>query len=198
MSLGKPAHAPISSIVKIVAENQNEGMQMAEVGAFCGQTTKTYIDIISKNNGKLYIVDWFKGNIGAVGYHAYREDIDTVYNTFTQNIKGYIDCVEILRGKTHDMIQHIPDKSLDICFIDADHTYPFVKKDIDLAIPKIKSGGILCGHDLENFDKVDFTDQELNSDFTDGRHCGVIRAVYEKFGTDVNLHTDTVWSKIIE
>ena len=197
MNLGNP-QSPINAFVQIVSENQKKEMVVAEIGAFCGQTTKRYIYIISKNNGKLYVVDWFKGIIHAKGYHKYREDGEPVYQVFLQNINEYIDSVEILKGKSHDMIKHIPDNSLDICFIDADHTYAGVKKDIELAIPKIKSGGILCGHDLENFGRTEFTEDELSRDMADGRHCGVIRAVYENFGTDVNLHADTVWSKIIE
>jgi hypothetical protein len=196
----------IHALVDIVKKNAKENMVMAEVGAFCGQTTKEYADIIAKNNGKLYIVDWFKGNLNATGYHEYREDSEPVYQTFLNNTKNYKDYITILRGDSNEMISKIPDKSLDICFIDADHTYEFVKRDIDLAIPKLKHGGILCGHDLEDFTKVEFTEEELEKDFLsifginkfDGVHPGVIRAVYEKFGTEVTLHEDTVWSKIIE
>ena len=37
------------------------------------------------------------------------------------------------------------------------------KKDIELAIPKIKSGGLLCGHDCEGFAEVNsFTEFETN------------------------------------
>lgn len=38
-------------------------------------------------------------------------------------------------------------QELDFVFIDADHTYSAVKADIQAWAPKIKGGGLLCGHD---------------------------------------------------
>ena len=39
------------------------------------------------------------------------------------------------------------DNSVDFVFIDADHQYESVKKDITAWYPKIKIGGIMSGHD---------------------------------------------------
>lgn len=55
------------------------------------------------------------------------------------------------------------DASLDFVFIDADHAYGSVARDIDAWLPKVKPGGVIAGHD----------------------HCpdfpGVIQAVTERF-----------------
>ena len=42
------------------------------------------------------------------------------------------------------------DGSLDFVFIDADHSYEGVRGDIELWLPKVKSGGLLCGHDYDS------------------------------------------------
>ena len=42
------------------------------------------------------------------------------------------------------------DEYLDFVFIDADHTYKCVKKDIETWMPRVRKGGLLCGHDYEN------------------------------------------------
>lgn len=44
----------------------------------------------------------------------------------------------------------VEDKSLDFVFIDGDHSYQGVKTDIKNWLPKIKSYGILSGHDYGN------------------------------------------------
>ena len=40
------------------------------------------------------------------------------------------------------------DKSLDFVFIDADHSYTGVARDLPAWWPKIRPGGLLCGHDF--------------------------------------------------
>lgn len=38
-------------------------------------------------------------------------------------------------------------ESIDVVYIDGDHSYEGVKEDIKLYYPKLKHGGFLCGHD---------------------------------------------------
>ena len=47
----------------------------------------------------------------------------------------------------HDFVE---DRSLDLLFIDALHDYESVRDDISYWQPKVKHGGIICGHDYEN------------------------------------------------
>lgn len=64
----------------------------------------------------------------------------------------------------------IEDNSLDMVYIDADHSYEQVMLDIRVWKPKVKKGGILCGHD-----------------YAEPLHPGVVRAVKESFPEGVNL-----------
>lgn len=130
---------PIRTLIQIIENHQTNNMQIAEIGVFDGSTTKYYLDIIKKNNGKVYAVDWFHGNINVTnGPHGFKDDNRDIYQSFLESIKGFESYVSILKGQTIDKIPEIPDNSLDICFIDADHRYENVKKDIELCLPKIK------------------------------------------------------------
>lgn len=48
-----------------------------------------------------------------------------------------------------DGAESISDASLDLVFIDADHSYEWVKKDIAAYTPKLKQHGFLSGHDID-------------------------------------------------
>jgi len=45
-----------------------------------------------------------------------------------------------------------PDNHFDYIYIDADHTYPYVKGDLEAWYPKAKPGSIFAGHDLDDGD----------------------------------------------
>jgi len=53
----------------------------------------------------------------------------------------------VLRGKTTEMIDEIPDQSLDIAYVDGDHTLRGIAIDLIRTYPKVRPGGILGGDD---------------------------------------------------
>lgn len=54
----------------------------------------------------------------------------------------------ILRGKTSDVIEQIPDSSLDFAYIDGDHTLKGITIDLISVYPKIRDGGWIGGDDF--------------------------------------------------
>jgi len=67
------------------------------------------------------------------------------FNTITRPYSRYLT---VLKGDSSTMAGKVEDDSLDFVFIDADHRYEAVIKDLAAWVPKLKSGGILCGHDI--------------------------------------------------
>lgn len=53
----------------------------------------------------------------------------------------------VLRGRTRDVIDNIPDASLDLAYVDGDHTLRGIAIDLILTYPKVRPGGILGGDD---------------------------------------------------
>ena len=85
--------------------------------------------------------------IGAETYEHFMHEKS--YARFSEVMKqNYPGRVDILRMKTHDASRFIKDESLDFVFVDADHSYEGCKQDIEDWLPKIRRGGIICGHDL--------------------------------------------------
>lgn len=52
-----------------------------------------------------------------------------------------------LRLRSTEAAALFPDGSLDFAFIDADHGYQSVRADVAAWWPKVRAGGLLCGHD---------------------------------------------------
>jgi len=54
---------------------------------------------------------------------------------------------QVLRSDSADAASLVDDQSLDLAFIDADHSYLGVCRDIQAWLPKVKRGGWIGGHD---------------------------------------------------
>ncbi len=192
--------------IKLVEDNQSENMVVVEIGCYDGSTTIKYIDTVKKNNGHVIVIDtfagteptqetiendpYYAGNVHWKGVHN-----ADLYEVFVEKFKNYSDMMTIHKGYSFDLIPLLPE-NCDIIFIDADHIYESVKKDIDLAIPKVKPGGILSGHDLETFEFVNtYSEHELRMDYINGHHPGVSQAVFEKFGV-TNKNGIVWWEKL--
>ena len=68
----------------------------------------------------------------------------------------------VLRGKTTEVIDNIPDLSLDLAYIDGDHTLKGITIDLIRVFPKIKIGGFIggddfCPGDLQHFPQFEPT-----------------------------------------
>jgi hypothetical protein len=136
-----------------------EGMVGCELGVFAGEFAEslvrklpkhlTLIDSWSSEEGML-----FSGDVdGNNGVSLPQEQLyGLVVSRFAENPR-----VKILRGWTWEMIPTIPDFSLDYVYIDADHSYEGMKRDLKLIEPKLKPDGFLMGHDYEmNFAKANY------------------------------------------
>ncbi len=54
---------------------------------------------------------------------------------------------EIVKGFSVDVAERVPDGSLDFVYIDANHSREAVLADLEAWVPKVRSGGIVSGHD---------------------------------------------------
>jgi Methyltransferase domain len=54
----------------------------------------------------------------------------------------------VLRGKTSEVIDRVPDKALDFAYVDGDHTLRGITVDLVKVFPKVKEGGWIGGDDF--------------------------------------------------
>ena len=165
-----------------------------DIGCFIGGFTKIMATHAKKNNGMVYSVDLFETSESALhGIHK-NHDIKSMYlrNMYE---RGLINYVNVQKKVSWDFAKEFEDKSVDFVFIDADHRYESVKKDIVAWIPKIRPGGIIAGHD---YDFEDYDEKYINEDGHGDRHHGVIKAVNEILGIPNYFPFIPIWHKEIK
>jgi len=134
---------------RFVAEIPDNG-KLVEVGCWKGKSV-CYFAVEAINSGKtisIDAVDTWKGSAEHAGFDCVKND--TLYQIFLDNIKPVNHMVKPIRMNSPDASSLYEDESVDIVFLDAAHDYDSVLIDIKSWLPKVKSGGILAGHDFNN------------------------------------------------
>jgi len=145
---------------------------IVEIGCWKGRSTKV---LLEASDGFVHAIDHFKGTDKTgdfwSGVMAKEQD---VYSQFQKNV-GHYPNLRVHKMSSTDASMFFQDGELDMVFIDGDHTYKGVKEDIATWLPKVKKGGVICGHD-----------------YTSGWD-GVIKAVDENFN-EVEV-VGSIWIK---
>lgn len=154
-----------------------------EVGVFAGDLSRYLVEQMPRLT--LFLVDTWAVPAGATGYghsgdpHAQcsQEEHDGYYAETLAKVEGFGWRVNVERRDSVKASEWFEDFSLDFVFLDADHTYEGVRSDLLAWAPKVRAGGVLCGHDYAN-----------------GPYEGVRRAVDEfAAGRHVELGDDFTW-----
>lgn len=126
-----------------------------EIGVWKGDTSEGLL--ISFPDLHLYLIDNYQ-----VSWSSSEIKDDTV-----KRLSRYNSRLTWLFEESGTAAKHIKDDSLDFVFVDGCHNYEVVKSDIELYLSKIKSGGLIAGHDYH------------------GLYPGVVKAVNEIFSKQV-------------
>lgn len=129
-----------------------DNANFVEIGAWKGKSA-CYMGERLKDTGKnirYTVVDNFKGSPTEKVHLQDKEIVNgTLYETFLKNIRPLRAFIGVIRDNSEDVPQHLSDSTIDFLFIDGDHTYEAVKRDIKLWLPKVKKGGVISGHDYD-------------------------------------------------
>jgi len=132
-------------------------LTVAEIGVGDGDHAQEIIDALGPTLA-LYLIDSWRAypGYGIDAGDVWEERFGAVCDRF-ENGAGVV----IARAFSTDAAQCIIDGFLDLVYIDANHEYRAVAIDIDAWWPKVKPGGILCGHayDMNHPGVVEAVDQ---------------------------------------
>jgi predicted O-methyltransferase YrrM len=63
-------------------------------------------------------------------------------------VRSFGSRCKLIEGFSHEVVSHFKDGMFCFVFVDGDHSYKSCKRDIELWRPKVRPGGLLCGHDI--------------------------------------------------
>jgi len=146
---------------------------VVEIGTFAGDSAELF-SLVAK---KVYTIDplaW--GGIMQVADNYTCDDVKRYLNDRLAKRTN----IEYIKKYSKDAVVMFEDNSIDVVYIDGDHEYESVKQDITLWLPKVKVGGLICGHDHNEHPQ----------------HAGVIKAVDELLGGYDKHYYDSSWMKV--
>ena len=122
--------------------------KLVEVGVWKGHSISY---LASKNkNSKIYAVDLFELSL-ELFHDEIKKQIPYIYEIYNKNlnIDGTRKIIRDIKGLSWEASEHFQDYTVDFVFLDASHNYESVKNDINAWFPKVRSGGIIAGHDYD-------------------------------------------------
>lgn len=120
-----------------LAEQAASHCVIAEIGSYKGRSTRALLD---NTTGLVYAIDDFEGPREIeISKRSF------IFDTFLENTQGTRGRLSIIKAD-HRNLPPI-DFQPDMVFIDGAHEYEPVKADIEFWLPRIKPGGLICGHD---------------------------------------------------
>lgn len=113
-----------------------------EIGVARGWNSRSILKTL--NVKMLYCIDPYVEYVSSGGV-VHSEYVDC-FKKAQRWLRPWFQKVRFLLLKSHIAVNYFP--SVDFVYIDGDHEYEFVKRDLRLYWEKLRKGGILSGHDF--------------------------------------------------
>ena len=127
----------------------------AEIGVHEGDFSQQLLDVLQP--AKLYLIDPWVYESGGIYVKALyggkaeggQAELDARYRSVVSRFEAEIATgrVEVHRTTSERAAEHFELDSLDWVYIDGNHLYDFVKRDLELYTKRVKPGGLICGDD---------------------------------------------------
>jgi glycosyltransferase involved in cell wall biosynthesis len=133
---------------------QSRGLHVgAEIGVAFGGHSESILKFPAVT--KLYGIDPYQHDPNYIdSMNLPQEEFDELYQFTTTRLSKFGDRYQHIRKPSQDGINEIPGQ-LDFVYIDADHSYKGVFKDISIWFDKVRDGGVIGGHDYDHPDLIE-------------------------------------------
>jgi len=141
-------------MINFLKEENKKDLIGVEIGTASGENAKRILKTLSIK--KLYLIEpWLTyEELGEI------KDCNKSKQKCKKVLKKWNSKIVYVKKLSENAVNDIPD-NVNFIYVDGNHKYAFVKKDIELYYPKVKPGGVIGGDDFC------------------GNFVGVVRAVLE-------------------
>jgi predicted O-methyltransferase YrrM len=161
-----------------MAASLPDGCRVVELGAYYGRSLLYLLTKLHEREKRASLVGVDPGHFPGA-YEGLLQNVRDVQDEL-ERAHPLAQSIAIWRETGRDVLHIVADQSLDMVFIDADHSEAAVREDIEGWLPKVKPGGIIAGHDYGQPDIP-----------------GVALAV-DALLPEREIHEGTVWSYRVE
>lgn len=126
----------------------------AEIGVAYGDFTQEILNTMHPSI--FYAIDYFQGGRGTHDFWGRTEIRDSKLThqqwyerKFGQEIAQ--GKMKVLQGRSWEVLERFPDDFFDYVYLDADHSYDAVRKDVTVLYRKVKENGIIAFNDYNSF-----------------------------------------------
>lgn len=161
----------LEGLTDLVDEFVTPEMEICEIGSFRGVSSELFALFCKK----LYCVDkwsedakWYDEIAGGWKYEGHPE-LTLAESHFDERMLNYSNVIKVRKESTIAS-NDFSDESLDLIYIDGDHTEQGFRNDMDSWIPKVKSSGVISGHDYSMVHPflADYVDLSTINKYQDG------------------------------
>jgi predicted O-methyltransferase YrrM len=110
-----------------------------EIGSYLGASA-CFIGAGLAEGCKLYCVDTWRNETMSEGL------LDT-FDTFRNNVKPIFSRIHCLQMNSQDLHENVINETVDLVFIDGDHSYTAVSRDLRWATATLSESGVIALHD---------------------------------------------------
>lgn len=133
--------------------NGSHPVCIVEIGTWTGKSSIAMADLVSRSGGEVHCIDpWSDPSQERTPFVmqlcTQMGGDDFLYDCFVANVGDRLGKTIIPHRDLSEIVAKSWDKQIDFLFIDGDHRYEEVKKDIQLWRPHMKPGGLIAGHDF--------------------------------------------------
>jgi predicted O-methyltransferase YrrM len=146
-------------------------LRFVELGVWCGESSLmmalAVLDAARLMGAtgvecELYLIDHFTGTLGEATEYAVQAYGGSLEDMVRDNLAPVCSRLDdpptqpvkfdlmVINGDSADSAALVPN-DIDYCFVDADHTYPGCKRDLEAWWPKMGRGSIIAGHDYSKW-----------------------------------------------